>query len=87
MSNVILPSSPADRKSIKEAVMEIDAALTRIEAERDHIKNVLESVEEKFSLPKSYVRKVANAWHKQNLVEQSQAMEDVEAVYETIFGM
>lgn len=87
MSDIMIPSSPKDRTAIKNAIIEIDASLTRMDAERDHIKSVLESVEEKFELPKAYTRKVATAYHKQNLVEMTNTMENVEAVYDTIFGV
>jgi hypothetical protein len=48
MSNVIVPSSPEDRKKILDALVEISNSLTRIEAERDLIKDILTSVEDKF---------------------------------------
>lgn len=84
MSNVTLPSSPEDRKKILASVQEISNSLTRIEAERDLIKEILADVQDKFALPKKYTRKVAKIYHKQNFTEVQQEQEELEAIYETV---
>jgi hypothetical protein len=84
MSNVTLPSSPEDRKKILASVQEISNSLTRIEAERDLIKEILADVQDKFALPKKYTRKVAKIYHKQNFSEVQQEQEELEAIYETV---
>jgi hypothetical protein len=86
MSNVIVPSSPEDRKKIKDALIEISSSLTRMEAERDLIKDILAEVEDKFELPKKYIRKLAKIYHKQNYAEIRQEQDDVETLYETVTG-
>jgi hypothetical protein len=86
MSNVIIPSSPEDRKKIRGALEEISNSLTRIEAERDMIKDILQDVEDKFELPKKYTRKVAKIFHKQNFAEVKTEQEDLETIYETVTG-
>jgi len=84
MSNVIVPSSPEDRKKIFDALVEISNSLTRIEAERDLIKDILTTVEDKFELPKKYTRKLAKIYHKQNFTEVQQEQDDVETLYESV---
>ena len=86
MSNVIIPSSLEDRKKIRGALEEISNSLTRIEAERDLIKEILQDVEDKFELPKKYTRKVAKIFHKQNFAEVKTEQEDLETIYETVTG-
>ena len=86
MSNVIIPSSPEDRKKIRGALEEISNSLTRIEAERELIKEILQDVEDKFELPKKYTRKVAKIFHKQNFAEVKTDQEDLETIYETVTG-
>jgi len=81
---VTLPSSPEDRKKILASVQEISNSLTRIEAERDLIKEILADVQDKFALPKKYTRKVAKIYHKQNFSEVQQEQEELEAIYETV---
>ena len=86
MSNVIIPSSPEDRKKIRGALEEISNSLTRIEAERDLIKDILQDVEDKFELPKKYTRKVAKIFHKQNFKEVQEEQSELEPIYETVTG-
>ena len=86
MSNIIIPSSPDDRKKIRGALEEISNSLTRIEAERSLIKEILQDVEDKFELPKKYTRKVAKIFHKQNFAEVKTEQEDLETIYETVTG-
>jgi vacuolar-type H+-ATPase subunit D/Vma8 len=86
MSNVIIPSSPEDRKKIRQALDEISASLTRIEAERDLIKEILQNVEDNFEMPKKYTRKVAKIYHKQNFAQVKTEQEDLETIYETVTG-
>lgn len=86
MSNVIIPSSPEDRKKIRQALEEISNSLTRIEAERDLIKDILQDVEDKFELPKKYTRKVAKIFHKQNFKEVQEEQSELETIYETVTG-
>jgi siroheme synthase (precorrin-2 oxidase/ferrochelatase) len=87
MTNVTLPSSPEDRKKIRQALQEISDSLTRIEAERDLIKDILQTVEDNFELPKKYTRKVAKIYHKQNINEVKAENEELETIYETVTGV
>jgi hypothetical protein len=86
MSEVIIPSSPTDKQRIKDAMVEISNAMTRIEAERDFIKDAVAALEEDVGVPKKYIRKMAKIYHKQNLNEVRGEMDDVEALYESTIG-
>lgn len=84
MSNITIPSSPEDRKKILNAIQEISNSLTRIAAERDLIKEILQNVEDNFELPKKYTRKVAKIYHKQNFKEVQAEQSELETIYETV---
>lgn len=84
MSNIVLPSSPEDRKKIMNAVQEISNSMSRMESERELIKEILTDVEDKFELPKKYTRKVAKIYHKQNMSQVQQEQEDLLTIYETV---
>lgn len=86
MSNVIIPSSPEDRKKVVNALEEYSNSMTRIDAERDHLKAILQRLQDDFDLPKKPMRKVANAYHKQNITEVVAAADEVNDVYEALFG-
>lgn len=81
---IAIPSSPADRQAIKNALQEISNSLTRIEGERDLIKDILQTVQDNQNIPKKYVRKLAKIYHKQNYSEIQQEQEDIESLYETV---
>lgn len=85
-SNLIIPSSPKDRQAIKNAVTEIGNSLTRIEAERDHIKDILARIEDNQEIPKKIMRKLAAAVHKQKVAEVQSEQDDFDALYETVGG-
>ncbi|MGA1712061.1 MAG: hypothetical protein ACO4CS_12325 [bacterium] len=81
-----LPSSPADRKAIRDALSEISGSMTRIEAERDFIKEAIANTCENFQLNKKTFRRMAKVFHKQNFTQEQQDHEEFENLYETITG-
>ena len=85
-TNLIIPSSPADRKKIRDAMNEISHSYTRIAAEKDFIKEAIDVLEDDHDLPKKYLRKVATAYHKQNITETTEVVSDVEALYDALFS-
>lgn len=85
MSNVVtIPSSPQDRAAVKERLTEISASLTRIEAEREHINEILQDLQDEYELPKKYMRKVSKVYHKQNLNQVKEEFSDVEDIYNAV---
>lgn len=81
-----LPSSPADRKAIRDALSEISGSMTRIEAERDFIKEAIANTCENFQLNKKTFRRMAKVFHKQNFTQEQQDHEEFENLYESITG-
>jgi len=85
MSNsVVIPSSPEDRKDVKNRLTEISNSLTRIEAERTHINEILTELQDQYELPKKHMRKVAKVYHKQNIREVKSEFDDIEEIYNTL---
>lgn len=81
---VVVPTSNTDRQAIQKALQEISASLTRIDAEKDLIKDILTTVQDNQNIPKKYMRKMAKIYHKQNFNEVQQEQEDLETLYETV---
>lgn len=77
-------SNPVDRKKIKDALQEISDSMTRIEAERDLIKDIVNDVNDNFKLPKKYINKMARIYHKQNFAKEQQETDELESLYLTI---
>jgi uncharacterized protein YukE len=77
-------NNPEDRKKINGALQEISNSMTRIEAEKDLIKNIVNDLSEEFQLPKKTVNKLARVFHKQNFDQESQDFDELETLYEEI---
>ncbi|OUU46318.1 MAG: hypothetical protein CBC12_11875 [Candidatus Puniceispirillum sp. TMED52] len=84
MSSIIIPSSEADRKRIKDAMQEISNSFLRQEAEREFVKEALISLEDDIGIPKKYLSKMARIYHKQNMSEIMSEIEEIEALLETV---
>ena len=77
-------SNPAAKKRVSDSMQEISGSFTRIEAERDLIKNIICDLSEELEINKKLLRKAARAYHKQNLAEEQQQMEEVATLVESI---
>jgi DNA repair ATPase RecN len=82
--SVVVPSSPEDKKKIRQALQEISDSLTRMEAERDLIKDILQTVEDNYKIKKKYTRRLAKVFHKQNFNQVQQDQQDLETLYESV---
>jgi hypothetical protein len=83
-NSIIIPSSDADKQRMKGAMDEISNSYTRIEAERDFIKEAIIALEDDVGIPKKYLSKMARIYHKNNVNEVVAEIEDIEALLETI---
>lgn len=81
---VVVPSSPADLKTIADAVDEIVDCMARIAAERDAIKDILAAVVEKVDVPKKYVRKLAKVQFADSYEKEVGEAEDFQELYEKV---
>lgn len=81
---MVIPSDDETKKRVRDALVEISNSMTRMDAERDLIKNILQDVDDDTGVPKKYIRKMARIYHKQNLNEVKAENDDVETLYETV---
>lgn len=77
-------SNPEDKKKFYNAVVEASNSLTRIEAERDLINEIVKSLSEDFNINKKIIRKIVKAYHKQNMTEEQQDHEEFVELYEEV---
>jgi hypothetical protein len=73
-----------NKAEILSCLNEISNSLTRIEAERDLIKEILERMQEEFEIPKKLSRKLAKTYHKKNYEQEVADQEDFNNVYESV---
>ncbi len=65
-----LPSDPAARKAIKKCMDELSASMSRIDGERDFIKEAIANICEEYEMSKKTFRKLAKVYHKQNFSKE-----------------
>jgi hypothetical protein len=75
-----------DKKDILTVIKDCSDSLTRMEGEREFIKEAIMGLNEKHGIDKKYLRKVVNIYYKQNLAEVTAVNNDVEDLYESITG-
>lgn len=80
-------STPADRKKVKDAISEISDSMTRIESERELIKDIVNDVSEKYEIPKKFVKSLATVYHKQSYSAVEAEQEEFTLLYETLFDL
>ena len=84
MSNIIIPSDEVSRKKIFGAMQEISNSLTRMDAEKDLIKEIVTDLSKEYELPKKILNKMAKTYHKRNFSEEVATNDAFETLYETI---
>lgn len=72
------------RKDVKNCLQEISNSFTRIEAERDLIKEILQRMADEFDMNKKLSRKLAKVYHKRNIAEEIAANEELSETYDLI---
>lgn len=81
-----LPQDPAARKAIKKCLEELSGSMTRIEGEREYIKEAIKDICEEYQLSKKTFRRLARTYHKQNFSLEVAEHEEFEIMYEQITG-
>lgn len=81
-----LPSDPEKRKAIKKVLQELSDSMTRIDGERDFIKETINAICEDMELSKKTFRRLARTYHKQNFSKEVAEHEEFETMYEQITG-
>lgn len=74
----------ADRKALKSMIVEMTHCLERIDGEKEQMKDIAEAAEEKFSIKKKYISKMARTMYKHNYADLQQESEHFEFLYEAV---
>lgn len=76
--------SDTQKKDVKNCLQEISNSYTRIQAERDLIKEILQRMEDEFQMQKKLSRRLAKVYHKRNIEEEVAASEELSEIYDQI---
>ena len=77
--------TPEDKKKVAGAIKELSDSMTRIDAEKDLMKDIVQVTFENHGVDKKHIRKLATIYHKANMAEVRTEYEDLEALYEVLF--
>lgn len=80
----ILPSDPAVRKAIRDAVTEASNVLTMIEGQKEALKAIVSRVKEDLEVPKRTFNKMVKTFHKQEYAAVVHENEVFQVFYENI---
>lgn len=84
-ADFVLPSSPADRKKIKDAIYEISGQMQQIADKRSNITDTKKWLKEEFGLPPKITGKMAKTVFDANYAEVQQESTVFELAFENLF--
>jgi len=84
-SAVVLPSSTEDKATIRKVLKEVSDSLTRIDGEKDFIKDAITDLSKTYSIPKASLNKVVKIYHKRNIAEERAKVDEEFYIYDEIF--
>ena len=73
-----------DKAKVLGCLHEISNSMTRIEAERDLIREILQKMQDECEIPKKLARKLAKVYHKRNYEEEVAEQSDFQTIYENV---
>ena len=73
-----------DRKTFRKAIMEMNDSMTRVGAEREFQKEVINETCDKLGVDKKLFRRMARAYFKANFNDEVQQNTDFEEFYSTV---
>lgn len=77
--------NPDERVKVARAIDEAVNSLIRIDAERDHIKNIYEMLKEEYELSTKMSRDLTRLRHKQSVESQKEITEELFTLYENLY--
>jgi len=79
--------NPEDRKKFTKAIQELSNSMTRVDAEKDLMKDIIQETFDSIGVDKKYIRKIAAIYHKQNLTEVKTETDEVMELYDELFSV
>lgn len=74
-----------EKKKLQSAIKEMSMSMTRVDAEKDLQKDIIQSAFDDTGIDKKYIRKLAMIYHKQSLTDFQTETEEVQNLYEDLF--
>ena len=75
-----------DAQKIKNAIVEISNSMTRSDAEKELVREIIKKINEEEGIDRRLLRKMACVYHKQNFQEESSLNSEFEELFSNIMG-
>jgi len=79
-----VPTSPMDKLKLLEALKDISASMTRMDAERDLLKTVKKDICDELQLNRKILNRLARTYHKGTFIEEVEMHKHFETLYENL---
>jgi hypothetical protein len=73
-----------DKQKVKAVLVEISNSMTRMDAEKEFIKDAIDAASKIHEIPKKTLNKMAKVFHKNNYSEELSSIEEFTTMYESI---
>lgn len=77
--------NPVDKQKLASVIKELSDSMTRVDAEKELQRDIIQVTFENEGFDKKKLRKLATMYHKQNATEVRTEAEDVFELYEELF--
>jgi len=84
MADRPIPINAEDRRKLKAMIVEMTNALSRADAEREHMKEIASAAVEEFGIKKTLINKLARTMYKNNYLDLQTENEHFEFLYEAL---
>lgn len=85
--NFKIPTDPEVIRKIKSAMNDISDCYYRIESNKDTIKSIISDLNEKYSIPKPILNKMARLHHKDEFDKEVAKNDNMEDLYNTVYNI
>lgn len=75
-----------DKQKVKGVLVEVSNSMTRIDAEKEFIKDAIDAASKINEIPKKTLNKMARVFHKNNYAQELSSIEEFTTMYENIVG-
>lgn len=83
---IVIPSSPVDRKALADGIKEMSNAMFRMEGEKAYIDESIKALKDKFSIDAKYLRKLLTDFHKDQFDKVVDEAEQYGDLYDAVFN-
>ena len=77
-------SNPADRDKLLNVIRECSGSMTRMDGEKDFVRESIKNICKELDLPKRLVQRMVKVYHKQNYDEEVAVHEQFETLYQSV---